>query len=69
MGSTDSRNSEDNIYDVLRTDILNLKLRPGMIFSIRDISEAYQVGRTPVRDALISFPRRGLSPFFPSGEP
>ena len=51
MGSTDSRNSEDNIYDVLRTDILNLKLRPGMIFSIRDISEAYQVGRTPVRDA------------------
>ncbi len=35
MGSTDSRNSEDNIYDVLRTDILNLKLRPGMIFSIR----------------------------------
>ena len=47
MGSTDSRNSEDNIYDVLRTDILNLKLRPGMIFSIRDISEAYQVGRTP----------------------
>ena len=43
MGSTDSRNSEDNIYDVLRTDILNLKLRPGMIFSIRDISEAYQV--------------------------
>jgi hypothetical protein len=37
MGSTDSRNSEDNIYDVLRTDILNLKLRPGMIFSIRDM--------------------------------
>ena len=43
MGSTDSRNSEDNIYDVLRTDILNLKLRPGMIFSIRDISEAYHL--------------------------
>ena len=67
MGSTDSRNSEDNIYDVLRTDILNLKLRPGMIFSIRDISEAYQVGRTPVPS--LAFPRRGLSPFFPSGEP
>lgn len=69
MGSTDSRNSEDNIYDVLRTDILNLKLRPGMIFSIRDISEAYQVGRTPVRDALISLSKEGLIPFFPSGEP
>ena len=30
MGSTDSRNSEDNIYDVLRTDILNLKLQRGL---------------------------------------
>lgn len=60
MGSTDSRNSEDNIYDVLRTDILNLKLRPGMIFSIRDISEAYQVGRTPVRDALISLSKEEI---------
>ena len=65
MGSTDSRNSEDNIYDVLRTDILNLKLRPGMIFSIRDISEAYQVGRTPVRDALISLSKEGLITFLP----
>ena len=65
MGSTDSRNSEDTIYDVLRTDILNLKLRPGMIFSIRDISEAYQVGRTPVRDALISLSKEGLITFLP----
>ena len=48
MGSTEIRNTEDNIYDVLRMDILNLKLRPGMVFSIKDIGEAYQVGRTPV---------------------
>lgn len=65
MGSTDNRNPEDNIYDVLRTDILNLKLRPGMIFSIKDISEAYQVGRTPVRDALISLSKEGLITFLP----
>ena len=50
MGSTEIRNTEDNIYDVLRMDILNLKLRPGMVFSIKDIGEAYQVGRTPVRE-------------------
>lgn len=64
MGGTDS-NQEDTIYDVLRTDILNLKLRPGMIFSIKDISEAYMVGRTPVRDALISLSKEGLISFLP----
>ena len=64
MGSSDS-NQEDTIYDVLRTDILNLRLRPGMIFSIKDISEAYEVGRTPVRDALISLSKEGLITFLP----
>lgn len=65
MGSTEIRNTEDNIYDVLRMDILNLKLRPGMVFSIKDIGEAYQVGRTPVRDALISLSKEGLITFLP----
>lgn len=64
MGGTDN-NQEDTIYDVLRSDILDLKLRPGMIFSIKDISESYQVGRTPVRDALISLSKEGLITFLP----
>ena len=64
MGSSDN-NREDTIYDILRIDILNLKLRPGMIISIKDISEAYEVGRTPVRDALISLSKDGLITFLP----
>lgn len=64
MGGTDN-NQEDTIYDVLRSDILDLKLRPGMIFSIKDISESYRVGRTPVRDALISLSKEGLITFLP----
>lgn len=64
MGITDN-NQEDTIYDVLRSDILDLKLRPGMIFSIKEISESYQVGRTPVRDALISLSKEGLITFLP----
>lgn len=64
MGSTDN-NQEDTIYEVLRSDILDLKLRPGMIISIRDISESYEVGRTPVRDALISLSKEGLITFLP----
>lgn len=64
MGVTEN-NQEDTIYDVLRSDILDLKLRPGMIFSIKEISESYQVGRTPVRDALISLSKEGLITFLP----
>lgn len=64
MGGTDN-SREDTIYDVLRNDILDLKLRPGMIFSIKDISESYEVGRTPVRDALISLSKEGLITFLP----
>ena len=56
---------EEPIYNVLRTDILNLKLRPGMIISIKDISEGYHIGRTPVRDALIRLSKEGLITFLP----
>ena len=64
MGETENSQVEP-IYDILRTDILDLRLRPGMIFSIKDISESYQVGRTPVRDALISLSKEGLITFLP----
>lgn len=64
MGETEN-NQENTIYEILRTDILDLKLRPGLIFSIKDISESYQVGRTPVRDALISLSKDGLITFLP----
>ena len=39
MDAADRKNREDTIYDLLRTDILDLKLRPGMVFSIKDIME------------------------------
>lgn len=56
---------KDKIYEILRLDILELKLRPGLIFSIKDISEMYEVGRSPVRDALISLSKEGLITFLP----
>ena len=37
---------EDLMYDVLRTDILDLKLRPGLVFSIKDVCDAYGTGPT-----------------------
>lgn len=57
--------SEDSIYHVLQSDILDLRLRPGMVISIRDISDVYGTGRTPVRDALIQLSKEGLITFLP----
>ena len=56
---------EDLMYDVLRTDILDLKLRPGLVFSIKDVCDAYETGRTPVREALIRLSKEGLITFLP----
>ena len=36
-----------DIYTVLRDDIMGLRLKPGIIFSIKDICELYESGRTP----------------------
>lgn len=56
---------EESIYNTLRTEILNLKLRPGMMISIRNICEEYNVGRTPARDALIQLSKESLITFLP----
>lgn len=53
------------MYDVLRTDLLDLKLRPGLVFSIKDVCDAYETGRTPVREALIRLSKEGLITFLP----
>lgn len=49
-----------DIYTILRADINSLRLKPGMLFSIKDICEQYGVGRTPMRDALIRLVQEGL---------
>lgn len=65
--STDNfeKNEDYNIYSVLREDIVSLRLKPGTFFSIRDICEIYQVGRSPGRDALIRLEQEGLITFLP----
>ena len=54
-----------DIYTVLRDDIMGLRLKPGIIFSIKDICELYESGRTPVRDALIRLEQEGMITFLP----
>lgn len=54
-----------DVYSVLRDDIINLRLRPGAFFSIRDLCTFYNVGRSPGREALIRLEQEGLVTFLP----
>lgn len=50
----------DDIYSNLRSYIIELRIRPGEIISIKDIATEWNVGRSPVRDALIRLEKEGL---------
>lgn len=62
---TDNRQDSIDIYSILREDIIGLRLQPGFFFSIKDICEKYDSGRTPTRDALIRLAQEGLITFLP----
>lgn len=60
--------SSDKLYEILKDDLLCLKLKPGQMISENDISKLYNVSRTPLRsvfsrlknDKLIEvYPQRG----------
>lgn len=54
-----------DVYAVLRDDIVSLRLKPGTFFSIKDLCESYNVGRSPGREALIRLAQEGLITFLP----
>ena len=49
-----------NLYDRMRTDLLAGKLEPGRKLQIEFLSEQYQAGPTPVREALNRLTSDGL---------
>jgi DNA-binding GntR family transcriptional regulator len=49
---SDTRTSVDDIFDLLRSEILSLKLRPGDKLSEVDMAARFGVSRQPVRDAF-----------------
>ncbi len=48
------------VYQVLRTNIIKLKLRPAQQISENEISDALRTSRTPVREAFIRLAEDGL---------
>lgn len=57
--------SDGEVYPVLRRAIVELYLQPGAIMSIKDICEHFQIGRSPVRDALMKLDQEGLVTLLP----
>lgn len=49
-----------NVYDRLREDLLSGQLEPGRKLQMRFLTEAYQVGQTPLREALNRLTAEGL---------
>jgi DNA-binding GntR family transcriptional regulator len=49
------------VYEAIKTDILNFRIRPGELLAEEALSRQYEVSRTPVRDALRRLEHEGLS--------
>ena len=59
---------QDSVYAALRNSIINLNLAPGTAISEKDISQRFEVSRTPVREAFIHLSKEGLIRVIPQKE-
>jgi len=61
-----SRSSaRDIVYNSLRHDILHMILKPGTKMSEQEVSEHFQVSRTPVREVFVRLFQDGLVEIYP----
>lgn len=58
-------NSKQFTYRILKENIMNLSLKPGEEISEAEISEALNVSRTPVREAIVKLKEEKLINVFP----
>ena len=65
-GRDELQNRGELVYETLKQEILDLRLKPGQMISENDICERFGVSRTPVRDALRLLQEQGLQRPFPT---
>lgn len=56
---------ENGAYATLRRQIVELRLQPGAILSIKELCEHFGLSRSPLRDALIRLGQEGLVTMLP----
>jgi DNA-binding GntR family transcriptional regulator len=59
---------QGSVYTALRESIINLNLAPGTAISEKEISQRFEVSRTPVREAFIHLSKEGLIRVIPQKE-
>ncbi len=57
--------ASEEIYQILRSEILSLRYKPGKELNLQLLSEQLQVSRSPVRDALMKLSGNNLVDIFP----
>lgn len=60
-----SISTREQVYHMLKDQILSLKLAPGTNISEKEISEQFQVSRTPVRESFLKLSQEGLLDIYP----
>ncbi|KHD85581.1 GntR family transcriptional regulator [Bacillus ginsengihumi] len=63
--SIHTQTTREYVYNLLRNQILEMELEPGVSLSEKEISEKLQVSRTPVREAFIKLSQEGLLEIYP----
>jgi len=54
------------VYDLLRNEILDLKLAPGSLVDEVQLAERFKMSRTPIREALVRLAGQGLIETLPN---
>jgi DNA-binding GntR family transcriptional regulator len=55
----------DNVYNKLKKDIVNLKIKLGTRINIKKMSEDFSISQTPIREALSRLVKDGLVQYKP----
>lgn len=58
--------SSRNVYDTLRTEILELRLTPGQMLDETTLAERFELSRSPIREALIKLAADDLVVILPN---
>jgi len=61
----DKSSTSKEIYHLLRKEIISWNLVPGLNISEKEISEKFNVSRTPVREAFVRLSNEGLLNIYP----
>jgi len=59
------KSKKEEIVEVLKTEILNLTLKPGDLVSEAMLTERFGISRTPIRDILKQLEKEGYIDIFP----